>query len=110
MDRETIEKTAKEYAQGKYGGDNAKQYAIAKIHAGRDGFMAGADWRINSAWHEVNEEPIINKPFLIEKEEEQFEVDCLYKKLRWDVYVLENYVTRWAYIADLIPERKEGEQ
>lgn len=51
MNREEIEKEARKYAADKYGGENTRQWAIAQIHAGRDGFIAGAQWCINSAWH-----------------------------------------------------------
>ena len=44
MTKERIKKMAIEYSKGKYGGENAKMWAIAQIHAGRDGFIAGADW------------------------------------------------------------------
>ena len=102
MNRQTIEQAARDYVK-----PTASIIPVAESIAAKEGFIAGANWRINSVWHDVNEEPIINKPFLIEQEEEWFEVDCLYKKLRWDVYVGENYVRRWAYIEDLLPDRKE---
>ena len=33
----------------------------------RLGFIAGADWRINSVWHDVKECPDENEPTIIEK-------------------------------------------
>lgn len=67
------------------------------------GFIAGAQWRINSVWHKVSEKP--NGMFLIL-------IDC------GDGIGAEEYrfgliaddlegAKRWAYISDLLPERKE---
>ena len=106
MNRETIEKTAKEYAKDKYGGENAKQYAIAQIHAGRDGFIDGAQWRINSVWHEADEKPNKNQLIL-------FECRRTYGKgysvnFGENYELLKNVLISWAYVSDLMPDRKEA--
>lgn len=53
MKQEDIESIAKEYAQDKYCTDDnpIPQYKIAQIQAGRDGFIDGYNFRINSVWH-----------------------------------------------------------
>ena len=128
MNRETIEKTAKEYAKDKYGGENAKQYAIAQIHAGRDGFIDGAQWRINSVWHDMKEEV----PQIYGDYEDSIypQIPCLVRGMLstgygygvrywnttnqyWDNEERDDYecdkdkIEEWAYLDDLLPERKE---
>lgn len=57
MNEELLKELATQYAQNVYcSNDNdMPQYKIAQIHAGRDGFMYGAKYIRNSAWHTNNE-------------------------------------------------------
>lgn len=105
MNRETIEKTAKEYAKDKYGGENAKQWAIAQIHAGRDGFIEGSNWRINSVWHDISECKDVKRKILVEYKNGHFDV---LPDIR-DLKVVEDLVVRVTYIDELLPDRKEDE-
>ncbi len=108
MTREQIEKSARKYATDKHGGENTKQWAIAQIHAGRDGFIDGAQWRINSVWHDNSIRPDEDCDVLVETkrgiEMDRYDID--YNELDngtdWEADVI-----RWAYIDDLLPERKE---
>ena len=60
-------------------------------------------WRINSAWHDASEKPNGNNKCLVELRIPGR--NPTYKLWTWG---WENsFVTRWAYIDDLIPERKE---
>ena len=121
MNRETIEKTAKEYAKDKYGGENAKQWAIAQIHAGRDGFIAGAQWRINSAWHKPSPygEELTRGVEVIAKTKRGYRfgkfdvVGCFHEYIAFLStssleYALSD-VLEYAYLDDLLPDRKEDE-
>ena len=101
MDRITIEKAAdvyadkapKSYCNGYYG-----KYAIA------DAFEEGANWRINSVWHDASEKPNGNNKCLVELRIPGRR-NPTYKLWTWG---WENsFVTRWAYIDDLLPDRKE---
>ena len=75
----------------------------------RLGFIAGADWRINSVWHDVKERPDENEPTIIEKNNgKTFFAEKGYKG-PWKYNVEQFGFKRWAYIKDLIPN-KEGEQ
>lgn len=62
-------------------------------------------WRINSVWHDASEKPDKNQLVL-------FECRKTYGK-GYSVNFGENYelmknvIVRWAYIIDLLPERKE---
>ena len=98
MTREQIEKAAMEYAERIPQSDERREYS-------REDFIAGAQWRINSVWHDANEKPNKNQLVL-------FECRKTYGK-GYSVNFGENYelmknvIVRWAYIIDLLPERKE---
>ena len=73
-----------------------------------DAFKAGAQWRINSVWHDNSLHPTEDCDVLVETirriELDRYDVD--YNELDsgadWETEVI-----RWAYIEDLLPERKE---
>ena len=109
MTREQIEKAALicagagEYGELPYNPDAKK------------GFIAGAQWRINSVWHDASEEPEQeDEPILVEYEDWGFECsDYTVCDDIWDYRTRLKRdgacctILRWAYIKDLIPERKE---
>ena len=110
MTKEQIQNEAVEYAKGKYGGESAKMWAIAQIHAGRDGFIAGADWRINSVWHKPEEVPEAGKDCLVEYVDGD---GCAHIRIdkrseyEWIEACHYDRILRWAYIDDLIPTEDE---
>ena len=72
---------------------------------GRNCFIEGAQWRINAVWHDGNEKPNKNQLVL-------FECRKTYGKgysvnFGENYELLKNVVIRWAYVIDLLPERKE---
>lgn len=72
------------------------------------GFREGAQWRINSVWHDVSEKPENRRYILVDKE---YRIQAVWKQDVEDDWLNDvNYfgVTRWAYVSDLLPERKEG--
>lgn len=100
MKQETIEKAA-----FKYGCEH--QVAPATGGELEKGFINGAHWRINAVWHDARKEvPEKCKPVLTERKTERksgiFSVNVSAGMescpLSW---------ARWAYIDDLLPERKE---
>lgn len=72
-----------------------------------DGFIEGADWRINSAWHEGSEKPDTDKGDLLVIIKDAFGKYVYVHQNAY--YVLKYGCVRWAYIKDLIPN-KEVEQ
>lgn len=98
MNRETIEQAARASAR-----EACAHYDEEEGYA--NGFVAGADWRINSVWHDASEKPNRNQLIL-------FECRKTYGK-GYSVNFGENYelmknvILRWAYIIDLLPDRKE---
>ena len=91
MKQETIEQEAIKYAkeQGDFG--------VGLFHAVKY-FVYGAHWRINSVWHDASEEPRIGEHIIAIDESGFIAEECYYGRM---------YGTRWAYIDDLLPERKE---
>lgn len=92
MNRETIEKAALELCTTEGQEEWLKDY-------GKNCFMDGARWRINSVWHDMNEKP--NGIFVILADFGQEEYS-----LGINLDGIES-AKRWAYVSDLLPERKE---
>ena len=72
------------------------------------GFRDGAQWRINSVWHNLpNDLPKKENTWILL--ELIFEGRLVYLPVEWvnDGEEISRQVTRWAYIDDLLPERKE---
>ena len=66
-------------------------------------------WRINSVWHNLpNDLPKKENTWILL--ELIFEDGLVYLPVEWvnDGEEIPKQVTRWAYIDDLLPERKEG--
>ena len=127
MTREQIEKAAFQCAKDRWeysGVQNAK----VKVRGTVFGFKMGAQWRINSVWHDmVKEEPQVygeyeNKiapsiPCLVlgylstgyGYGVRYWNVDCEV----WDDEQADDFeckkdkIEKWAYLDDLLPERKE---
>ena len=114
MEREKIERAAKEYASTHFGLIN-KEWCARK-----NGFEDGARWRINSVWHKArNELPEYDKLVLAEYETNGIK-DYVFSHRSDTPYVKTNgqgfafyiegvRITRWAYLADLLPDGKEAE-
>lgn len=102
MKIEDIEKKSLEYAKTATPscvfGDFDK-YAIA------DAFEHGANWRINSVWHEVSEEPERNRIYLAQLGDSAF--DTFYDSGNWAKFSRGVNMQRWAYVEDLLPNKQE---
>ena len=100
MTREQIEKAALicagagEYGELPYNPDAKK------------GFIAGAGWRINSAWHDGKEIPKMNEYVLMNLGHRCLVMCFITIPLFLSFRNRENIVC-WAYISDLLPDRKE---
>lgn len=72
---------------------------------GEELFIAGANWRINSVWHNVSKKPSFsNLPILLQHKNGQIHfIDAV--PASW-IYI-QKYYTRWTYINDLMPNMKE---
>ena len=99
MNRETIERAAMETARKACAHfDEAFEYA--------NGFVTGANWRINSVWHDAGTElPDSRCDILVLFRGGGCEMTD--SGTRFDLWAA---VSRWAYVSDLMPEGKEGGQ
>ena len=115
MTREQIEKAAVEHAESIPQSDERKKYS-------REDFIAGAQWRINSVWHEPSAygEELKRNVEVIAKTKRgyrfgQFDVvGCLHEYIAFVSsssleYALSD-VLEYAYLKDLLPDRKEDER
>lgn len=94
MDKKLIEQVAKEFAD--------KEWPFDGYCASCDSFAAGAEWRINSVWHDVASElPEYNKHVV---NEDWFDFEAKDEK---DLKrILKTYpFKRWAYVEDLLPTK-----
>ena len=89
--------------------ETGKNNAICEF--GPDIFKAGAQWRINSVWHDASERPEVNKRVLVEFFNEYG--NYVYYRLKafkpaqlkyWGIEMaFLDKIIRWTYIEDLLP-------
>ena len=98
MNREQIEKEAQIWAKG--------EITKSRIERAERAFKVGAEWRINSVWHDASEIPY-NVPTLVEYPHTDGSYG--YATTNEPAQLLGS-ITRWAYISDLLPNRKEDDR
>lgn len=113
MTREQIEKAAIKFAKSyyleKYGNMNAEiteDEFDALVCSIAYMFMHGAQWRINSVWHDANEKPDKNQFVLFECRKTYGRGYSVNFGENYDL--MKNVVLKWAYVIDLLPESKGG--
>jgi hypothetical protein len=113
MKREDIEKVAKDYSIGKtYFRRNvlkevdADDYVLRKGNCSED-FIAGAEWRISSVWHDTSEKPDKGKMLIVEDIDGAYDLVYLTKSKPWEELSEKNHYTRWAYVEDLLPNMED---
>lgn len=127
MTREEVKNAGSKHAQDMYcSGDNpTPRYRIAQIHASKDGFVAGAEWRINSVWHPNTEIPnrsidssYCGEACLIETIDGGLNFGIIYYRYGYngkmcytvtclDITYTMDQIKRWAYVKDLIPNKED---
>ena len=70
-----------------------------------DGFIAGANWRINSVWHDAKECPERKRNYLAQCKNGRFNV--IPDSMNWDNFYKKAEIIRWAYIEDLLPNMED---
>ena len=125
MTREQIEKAAKEAVQnhfqcnGKYPCEKRDYCEFCNGHnsafdckedCGADdfneGFFVGAQWRINSVWHETSELPSRSGYLAVLCHNGIMETIHHTIGIGFQEMQLKGY-SKWAYVDDLLPDRKE---
>lgn len=76
------------------------------IEIERKGFIRGAEWRINSVWHDASEDPQ-HSGMLIAINKDGTPIVCGPNNSNWNITVKIFHVERWAYIKDLIPNMED---
>lgn len=71
-----------------------------------DGFVEGAEWRINSIWHDASEKPQ-DLRMLVVIIKDVFPLVCGPNNTHWGGTVKELEVAKWAYIDDLLPIKED---
>ena len=105
MTKEQIEKAANIEMLSHYA-DEEYPWGIKDIQSDFiiEAFSKGAQWRINSVWHDARKDvPKEFIPILVERDDFTFSVNMVGGNmtscpLHW---------VHWAYVIDLLPERKE---
>lgn len=94
MKKEDIEITALNYDS---------RFVVSK------GFIAGAEWRINSVWKDASIEPTERKMLVVlDKSGYMFECDVLVDPIpdaTWEEFVKDVEIVKWCYKEDLLPNK-----
>lgn len=69
-------------------------------------FMEGAEWRINSVWHNASKKPQ-DLRILVAINKDGFTLVCGPNNSNWQETVRVVEIAKWAYIEDLLPIKKE---
>lgn len=99
MKKEDIEKAAAIYTA------QAEDSDYAEVRDVKRAFADGANWCINSVWHDASEQPKRNEIYLVQMGKDGF--DTFYDSKNWKVFKRGLNITRWAYIEDLLPNTEE---
>lgn len=99
MIKEDTEKAANDFADREYEYNDIDRNALYK------GFYWGAQWRINSVWHDTSEKPDMSKEIIViypDKSCRVFRPNGV-----WETLIEVDKFIRWAYIEDIIPNMEE---
>lgn len=106
--KDDIDKAAESYEDGLIYSSIKDQCDIQKA------FKDGANWRINSIWHNAKERPVKTGLFLVRFKEnlfDQSEVEVWQITNEaissWEEYIEINWIVEYAYIEDLLPNKEE---
>lgn len=122
IDKYKIAKAARQISEkvaDAKGFDDSKPTHIAFLEGHVDGFNAGAKWAINEflkdLWHPNTEEPDKSKSDIITLGFDndaylQFKESILWKEESWRHSISRCQIIKWAYLSDILPKQKGGEQ
>ena len=99
MTREQIEKAAIKSAD--------EELDDFECRGHRDGFISGAQWRINSVWHDRAEKADTSKELILMYSNGSVRVTLLNPNLTFEGFLSVDMFIKWAYVSDIQPERKE---
>lgn len=94
MTREDIEKAAEDFVM-----QNSPSFVEC--------FRQGAEWRINSVWHNASEIPKLkSKAILAIRRDGSSERVFFLERKRWENFIKHCDIINWAYIDDLTPKEE----
>lgn len=74
----------------------------------RLGFIAGAEWRINSVWHDVNQEPSEKRVLIvIESDGRISQSNFMVGVDIWEDFIKDADIVKWCYKEDLLPNTED---
>ena len=106
MNRKIIKQTAREY-YNLLPFMQKTEKAFAKFEAT---FGNGAISYINNVWHRAKEKPKVNNTILFVNSAGGYELTVRLADSDWEMFCGNAGLLSWAYIEDLIPDKKGGEQ
>ncbi len=83
----------------------ASKYGYIAISDYKDAFIEGADWADShpvNVWHDISEEPRLNKWVLAQIGDGVFDTFVISKNQNWKECANGINIKRWAYISDLL--------
>lgn len=109
MKKEYIEKAASETAEriSNIAWSGGVQIGQSDLETA---FLEGTEWRVNSIWHNVSEEPDEKKKVIaLSRDDSMIECDFTYmhRLYTWEDIVNTSDITMWAYLEDLLPNMEE---
>lgn len=102
MTREQIEQAAKETLV-----NEPVELQATKVDTFQRGFVVGAQWRINAVWHDRAEKADTSKELILMYPNGSVRVTLLNPNLTFEGFLSVDMFIKWAYVSDILPERKE---
>lgn len=120
FDDKKIEAAANKHIETEYARYNSGEVDEEMICLrGKDSFKEGAKWAINeflkNLWHPNTEEPDKSKSDIITLGFDndaylQFKESILWNEESWRHSISRCQIIKWAYLSDILPKQKGGEQ
>ena len=101
MKREDIEKVADEFANKEYEISDIDRIPLYK------GFYHGAEWRINSVWHDASEVPEEHRFCLYILKDGTYGCGYYHKEDNSIWYSRFTNIVKWAYFQDITPNMED---
>lgn len=105
--KEDIDKAAESYEDGLIYSSIKDQCDIQKA------FKEGANWRINSIWHNAKEDPKEKEMLVVIDKygdiiQSEFMIYEFLGREKWSDYVIDVGIVRWCYRKDLLPNKEDN--
>lgn len=101
MKREEIDDAAELAA------DRVSHYKTTDLISFANGFVDGAEWRINSVWHDMKEIPKVGKIIILVNEEGQGVIILVFPSTDINNLPFTMKFVRWSYLYDLLPTKED---